>query len=468
MDALAPRRSCHRRPALATVALAFAVCAAPAPAGAEPVEIAGQTVIDGAAKDGGACPAAGHWLDPRSGEIRRADRVLAEAAADPVVLLGETHDQEDHHRWQLHTIAGLHALRPDMVLGFEMFPRRTQPVLDRWVRGELDEDAFLKAVDWEGVWGFDASFYLPMFHFARLHKVPMIALNVDRGLVSQVAAEGWDAVAEADREGIGTPAAATDAYRLGLAQVFAEKARRHAEAPREAGAPTALEEDEVDMEVEAEADRAAAPGHAQPGSADGFPVDAVLASPGFVRFVEAQLTWDRAMAEGLARAAETAPAPLVVGVIGSGHLEHDWGVPHQLSDLGIGDAAVLLPWPPEQCAEMTADVADAVFLLTPGTPKDETQRPRLGIMVAADPDGVRVVSVDADSVAEAAGLIAGDVIVSAAGSPTRRVDELSALVRAQQPGADVPLVIIRDGETRRLTARFGDSEAASEEEERQR
>jgi uncharacterized iron-regulated protein len=45
-----------------------------------------------------------------------------------------------------------------MVLGFEMFPRRVQPVLDRWSKGELSESDFLREVDWAQIWGFtDAS-----------------------------------------------------------------------------------------------------------------------------------------------------------------------------------------------------------------------------------------------------------------------------------------------------------------------
>ncbi len=74
-----------------------------------------------------------------------ADGLLAAMAGRAVVLLGEQHDDMDHHRWQLQTLATLHTLRPRMVIGFEMFPRRVQPVLDRWVAGELTEAEFLAA-----------------------------------------------------------------------------------------------------------------------------------------------------------------------------------------------------------------------------------------------------------------------------------------------------------------------------------
>ena len=37
--------------------------------------------------------------------------LIADMAARDVVLLGEHHDVADHHHWQLHTLAALHARR---------------------------------------------------------------------------------------------------------------------------------------------------------------------------------------------------------------------------------------------------------------------------------------------------------------------------------------------------------------------
>ena len=91
------------------------------------------------------CVALGDWIVPGSGSgIGKASQqnVVTRAAKAAVVLLGETHINADHHRWQLQALAALHAQRPDMVIGFEMFPRRIQPVLDRWVAGELTEKEF--------------------------------------------------------------------------------------------------------------------------------------------------------------------------------------------------------------------------------------------------------------------------------------------------------------------------------------
>ena len=69
------------------------------------------------------------------------------------------------------------------------------------------------------------------------------------------------------------------------------------------------------------------------------------------------------MAEGLAAVGSDT---LVIGVMGSGHLEGGQGVPHQLADLGVGDSMVLLPWDQgRDCAELSSGLADAVFGIAP-------------------------------------------------------------------------------------------------------
>ncbi|MFB9970757.1 ChaN family lipoprotein [Pseudoroseomonas cervicalis] len=240
-------------------------------------------------------PPRARWLDPATGALLETGPLLRPLAQRDVVLLGESHDVAEIHRWQLQVATCLHLLRPDMALGFEMFPRRVQPVLDRWVAGAFSTAAFLEAVAWDKVWGFDAALYLPLLHFCRQQAVPMLALNCERPLVTRIGRDGWEAVPEAERDGM-TPAAP------------------------------------------------ARPGHrAQLGRLTGRGEAAISD-----RFLRAQQVWDRAFACNIAayRAAVVArgrPAPLVVGIIGRGHLEHGHGTPWQLETLGIADTAVLLP-----------------------------------------------------------------------------------------------------------------------------
>ncbi len=158
------------------------------------------------------CATIGQWVDPKTGDLKAHDKLIEAAAGRSIVMLGETHPNVEHHRWQLAAISALHGRRPNMVLGFEAFPRAVQPVLDRWIAGELSEEAFLEESGWSRNWGFDPELYLPMFHFARLHRVPMIALNVERDFVSRIRDEGLDAIPVAERRGLTEPAAPSEAY----------------------------------------------------------------------------------------------------------------------------------------------------------------------------------------------------------------------------------------------------------------
>ncbi|MBL4613990.1 MAG: ChaN family lipoprotein [Magnetovibrio sp.] len=330
------------------------------------------------AKDarGTACVAPGTWYDPLTKQTVPADQLIARMATKDVVLLGETHVVADHHRWQMQTIAQLYSQRPDMILGFEAFPRRVQGVLDRWVAGELSEQEFLTASDWNTVWKYDPAYYMPMFHFARLNRVPMVALNVDRALIREVSEKGWQAVPQALRRGIGDPAPASPEYLAMLGDVFG----RHGSAKdQDNSAP-------------------------QPPGLD---------NPMFANFVAVQQTWDRAMAEATATALNNAKKegrnPRLVAIIGRGHMDHFYGVPEQLKDLNVKNVAVLTPWDRlRECTNLVSangtPTADAVFGLEYSPDFFPPEKPKLGVMIEASDDGILVGKVLKDSIAEKAGL----------------------------------------------------------------
>jgi len=368
------------------------------------------------------CPKPGDWVRPAAGPVAPG-AVLRAAGRSRIVLLGENHADMEHHRWQAYMLAALHALRPDMVVGFEMFPRAAQPVLDDWSRGTLDEKALLEKTEWNRVWGFDPALYRPLLHFVRQHRVPTVALNVRRALVSRVGREGWRAVPPADRQGIGDPAPASDAYRRALAEIYADRAH--------SGEP--------------------------PDKGDAAPdIEKILKSAAFDRFVAAQQTWDRAMAEALAGAARRHPDALVVGIVGGGHIRHRHGIPHQLADLGIRDVSVLLPVEAEEaCAAADTTLADALFVVDPaGKAEPAPAKPRLGVLIADAEDGVRVRRALPGTVAAAAGLKPDDVILSAAGFRVRKTGELIDIVARQAPGTWLPLRIRRDGKETDAVAKF--------------
>jgi uncharacterized iron-regulated protein len=70
--------------------------------------------------DASKCNTVGIWLDPSSDERLQTPDLMKRLAESDIVLLGETHTMLEHHRWQLHTLAALSAVAPDLVVGFEI------------------------------------------------------------------------------------------------------------------------------------------------------------------------------------------------------------------------------------------------------------------------------------------------------------------------------------------------------------
>jgi len=386
-----------------------------------------QPAAPQANKTGAACVAAGSWYDPAAGRPLSAAQLIDKMRGKDVVLLGETHVFADHHRWQAQTIAQLHSQRPDMILGFEAFPRRVQPALDRWVAGELSEKEFLKQSEWETVWKYDASQYMPLFQFARLNRVPMVALNVDRALIRDVSAKGWKGVPQDLRRGIGDPAPATPGYLKMLGRAYGSHDNGN-------------------------------------GHENGPPKGPELSDPMFSNFVDVQLTWDRAMAEAADTALKTARTqgrdPRLVAIIGRGHMDHFYGVPTQLSALGQTDVAVLTPWDLNlrTCSDLVANdgtpTADAVFGIAHTADMMPPDKPKLGVLIESTDAGVRVDKVVKESIGEAAGLKKNDLILEAAGIKLAGSGALVTIIKSMAPGTWLPLNIRRANQELQLIARF--------------
>jgi uncharacterized iron-regulated protein len=366
------------------------------------------------------CKAGGNWLSLGTTAAAPASirDIVASASTQNVVLLGEQHDQEDHHRWQLQMLAALYAQRPNLVIGFEMFPRRVQPALDQWIAGTLTAQEFLRQAEWDKVWNFPPHLYMPLFEFARINKIPMRALNVDRTLTRMVAEKGWDQVPESAREGVGRPAPALPEYLDFLRAIH----QMHTANP-------------------------SAPAGKAPAASDAA----------FKAFVDSQLTWDRAMAQALSEAfiqsGQQNPA-LVVGIMGSGHIRQGHGVPHQLAHLGVTKVASLLPVATgEECQQLEPGLATAVFVM-PERPVPPEEPPRLGIALTETAQGLTINTVTAGSLAEKTGLRAGDRIVEIAGRPATSSSDAVASIRRQPPGTWLPLRIARGESQLDLVVRF--------------
>jgi len=355
-----------------------------------------------------ACERPGQWWAPGGKQLEDASLYKNLATSD-AVMLGELHDRLEHHRWQLSSLAQLRAHEPNMVIGIEMLPRSSQQALDAWVSGQLDEEEFLRESKWYEHWGFNPELYLPILHFARLHGIPIHALDIERDLVRRIGRDGWDAVPIDERYGITAHASPDQKYLDGLKLMF----DRHAAHG-------------MNMEEET--------------------------------FIRSQLARDRALAQGIhqARNDQDEP-PLVVALIGRGHLDYGYGVPRQLKDLGLTKIPVLLPVSVStDCAALDRDLARAVFSVDQKG-QHELQSLYLGISFekkTEDENGIRVTGVQTDSVASRAGLEVGDRIMQVAGMPVNEPVDIQLRVHRQSPGTWLPLLIERNGDEREIIARF--------------
>ncbi len=367
------------------------------------------------------CVPMGQVLQPQTNTWTNITKLIHASVDKKIILLGEHHDNMEHHRWQLQMITGLHTLNRDIVLGFEMFPRKVQPVLDRWINDQLTEQQFLKQVDWATYWNFDARLYMPLFHYARMNKIPIYALNIERSLIRQVGKQGWENISADQREGLSDPMPASEGYQQLLAGVFMQHGKNHPDTPSE----------ELVMKA--------------------------MATPGFSRFVESQLVWDRAMAEAIASGIGKHPRAQFLAVLGSGHIMYRYGVPEQLKALGMPNPSVMVPWDTEfECEYIQVDFADAIIGLKSIRLSDQknVDKPRLGVYLEAADGGVKIGKVIAGSIAKSLGLKPDDLITSMAGRVITDVSQVINIVQATQFGTWLPLTVKRGEKILDKVAKF--------------
>jgi len=226
------------------------------------------------------------------------------------VLVGEHHDQAQHHRAQLQVIKALHQSGRRVAVGLEMFRRDSQTDLDQWSSGKIREDRF-KPVYLDN-WNYDWELYRPIFEYARMEKIPMAGLNVSRTITTQVAYHGFESL-NADQKGSleGITCDVTAEYRDFVRRAYG------------------------------------AHGH---GRMD------------FGRFCEAQLVWDSAMAVYAIDYLRQHPDSVLVILAGSGHARK-LGIPAQLAKRTILPYAVLLPETTGIFDAAHTSVQDADFII---------------------------------------------------------------------------------------------------------
>ena len=167
-----------------------------------------------------AAPKVGDIVHLPTGTKVTLSQMLDVAGDARVVYVGETHDNPASHLLELQTLQGLEERHPGKVaLGMEMFNRSQQPVLDRWVAGELDEKSFVKESRWFDNWKMDFDYYRDLLIFARDRRIPVIALNAEKSLVQTVRGKAL-AELSAEEKGQLPEFDLNDQYQRGMAEAI--------------------------------------------------------------------------------------------------------------------------------------------------------------------------------------------------------------------------------------------------------
>lgn len=126
-----------------------------------------------------------YLVENRSGRKVELSEVVSKLSACEVIFLGENHENDAGHRFQLQVIEQLQAAGHSLAISTEQFERDTQGVVDDYLAGRIDENQFLAAAR---PWKNYASHYRPIVEFAKAQRVPVLAANLPRHLAARISA----------------------------------------------------------------------------------------------------------------------------------------------------------------------------------------------------------------------------------------------------------------------------------------
>ena len=126
-------------------------------------------------------------------------RMIQEMKPARIVYVGETHNSLPVHELQARVVEALYEQDRSLCIGVEMFPVTFQDVLTKWSLGFMSEEEFIREAQWYVNWNFNFAFYRRVFLFAKENKIPIVALNAPREVITKVRMSGWDALTDAEK-----------------------------------------------------------------------------------------------------------------------------------------------------------------------------------------------------------------------------------------------------------------------------
>ncbi len=334
-------------------------------------------------------------------DVRDFAAIVDDLAGSRVVYVGEHHTDYADHLLQLQIIQALHARDPELAIGMEMFPRSSQEALDRYISGEIkDERDFLKASRYFEVWGYDYRMYRDIIEYARRHRLPIVALNLDKEIVSTV-------------------------FRTGSTDTLTPE-------------QLATVPPDRDLDV---------PGYRQRLDRARRMHESEAAKKGVSGFIQAQAIWDETMAESVVRYLSDHPGKRMVVIAGSGHVYKDSAIPLRVARrMDVRQSVVVADKGMQSGREEGSRVDYLMFV----TPMELEPAGKIGIMLKTEKpeqddkkSRMRIVGISPHGKAGKAGLEKGDIVLAIDSMPVHSMDDLKIGLLGKKPGDHVRLTILR-------------------------
>lgn len=142
-------------------------------------------------------PLAGRIWKPSDQRHATAGELYAALKTADFVLIGEKHDNADHHRLQAALVGNLAANGRRPALVFEMLADDQQQALDAHLAENPDDAAGIgAAVGWDKSGWPDWAMYRPIAEQALDNEMPLLAGGIRRDILMRIAREGPDALGE--------------------------------------------------------------------------------------------------------------------------------------------------------------------------------------------------------------------------------------------------------------------------------
>ena len=146
-------------------------------------------------------PLVGRIYDPRAKGFVDEGALSAAVAGADFVLLGEVHDNVDHHLLQARLLRAVLASGKRPALAFEMLTADQQPAVDAALaRAPKDPDALAKAVDWKHSRWPPFEEYRPIIAAGLEAGLPIVGANLPRDAMHAIVMKGESALDPALRE----------------------------------------------------------------------------------------------------------------------------------------------------------------------------------------------------------------------------------------------------------------------------